>query len=44
MYDDLPREHGNVTVKDFRKYENLDRYLISQQLQTTWCVYEIPYL
>ena len=52
MYNDLAQKDGNVTVKDFRKYEKLEyknnkteiRYRLSQQLQTTWCVSEIPYL
>ena len=52
MYNDLAQKDGNVTVKDFRKYEKLEyknnkteiRYRLSQQLQTTWCVSKIIHL
>ena len=52
IYNDIACKYGNVTVKDFRKYEileyktnkiKLDNRLF-QPLQTTWCVSEIPYL
>ena len=52
MYNDLAQKDGNVTVKDFRKYEKLEyknnkteiRYRLSQQLQTAWCVSKIIHL
>ena len=52
MYNDLAQKDGNVTVKDFRKYEKLEyknnkteiRHRLSQQLQTTWCVSKIIHL
>ena len=52
MYNDLAQKDGNVTVKDFRKYEKLEyknnkteiRYRLSEQLQTTWCVSKIIHL
>ena len=49
IYNDIARKYGNVTVKDFRKYQKLEflfkaRHRLSQQLQATWCVSEIPYL
>ena len=40
----MTRKYGNVTVKDFRKYERLELHRLSQQLQTTWCASGIPYL
>ena len=47
----IARKYGNVTVKDFRKHEKLEykkktniRNQLSQKLQTTWWVSEIPYL
>ena len=52
IYNDIAQKYGNVTVKDFRKYEKLEykkkkktkiRHQRSQQLQTTWRVYEISY-
>ena len=52
-YNDKARKYGNVTVKDFWKYEKLKykkkkktqpRHWFFQQLQTTWCVSQIPYL
>ena len=50
IHNDIARKYGNITVKDFRKYEKLGykknklkiRHRLSQQLQTTWCVSEIP--
>ena len=52
IYNDIAWKYGNVTVKDFRKYEKLDNknnklkldIECSQQLQTTWCVSKIPCL
>ena len=51
IYNDIARKYGNVTVKDFWKCEKLEYKknqlkldIDSQQLQTTWCVSEIPYL
>ena len=52
IYNDIAWKYGNVTVKDFRKYEKLDNknnklkldIERSQQLQTTWCVSKIPCL
>ena len=50
IYNDIAQKHGNVTVKDFQKYEKLKynqnklKEQFFQQLQTTWCVSEIPYL
>ena len=52
IYNDIARKHGNVTVKDSRKNEKLEykknktkiRHGLYQQLQTAWCVSEIPYL
>ena len=52
IYNDIARKYGSVRVKDFRKYERLEykknktkiRHRLSQQLQTTWCASEIPYL
>ena len=49
IYNDIARKCGNVTVKDFRKYvkleyKNNELNELSQQLETTRCVSEIPYL
>ena len=54
IYNDIARKYQNVTVKDFRKYENLVlvlqkedtkiRHRLSQQLQTTWYVFKTCYL
>ena len=52
IYNDIARKYGNVIVKDFRKYEKLEfkknktkiKHQLSQQLQASWCVSEIPYL
>ena len=51
IYNDIAWKHGNITVKDFWKNEikaleeqTQARHRFSQQLQTTWCVSEIPYL
>ena len=50
IYNDITRRHGSVTNKYFWKYEKLKqkqisietRHWLSQQLQTTWCGFEIP--
>ena len=50
--NDIAHKYGNDTVNDFQKCEKLEYKKnklkldidFIQQLQTTWCVSEIPYL
>ena len=52
IYNDIAHKYRNDTIKDFQKCEKLEYKKnklkldidFIQQLQTTWCVSEIPYL
>ena len=52
VYKDLARKYGDVTVKDFGKYEKLDYkknklildFDFLNVCKKTWSVFKIPYL
>ena len=48
IYNDIAQKHGNVTVKDFRKYEKLkykqNKLKLDINFLNNWCVSKISYL